>query len=162
MIQLHALSLLQKTVRIRDQFFLYMDPARLILTWEVELGEVGRGFRNGYHSDVISPQVQHLTRRKRNFSVANSLQNFQASLLEKNFELFGPFSALSVQNRPKCGRRYVRPLYLFFGHFWVKRPNDIGVSICSIEKSDGLQTKGNVICIWFIFVSSQWEKSMDE
>ncbi len=26
-IQLHALSLLQKTVQIRDQFFLYMDPA---------------------------------------------------------------------------------------------------------------------------------------
>ncbi len=25
-IQLHALSLLQKTVQIRDQFFLYMDP----------------------------------------------------------------------------------------------------------------------------------------
>ncbi len=25
-IQLHALSLLQKTVHIRDQFFLYMDP----------------------------------------------------------------------------------------------------------------------------------------
>ncbi len=25
-IQLHALSFLQKTVQIRDQFFLYMDP----------------------------------------------------------------------------------------------------------------------------------------
>jgi hypothetical protein len=25
-VQLHALSLLQKTVQIRDQFFLYMDP----------------------------------------------------------------------------------------------------------------------------------------
>ena len=27
-IQLHALSLLQKTVQIRDQFFLYMDPGQ--------------------------------------------------------------------------------------------------------------------------------------
>ncbi len=27
-IQLHALSLLQKTVQIRDEFFLYMDPVQ--------------------------------------------------------------------------------------------------------------------------------------
>ncbi len=29
--QLHALSLLQKTVQIRDQFFLFMDPGRKML-----------------------------------------------------------------------------------------------------------------------------------
>ncbi len=40
-----------------------------------------------------------------------------------NFEKFGPFSALSVQNRPKFGRSFVRPLYFSFGPFWVMRRN---------------------------------------
>jgi hypothetical protein len=31
-IQLHALSLLQKTVQIRDKFFLYMDPELAVLS----------------------------------------------------------------------------------------------------------------------------------
>jgi hypothetical protein len=31
--QLHALSLLQKTVQIRDKFFLYMDPVQCTLQY---------------------------------------------------------------------------------------------------------------------------------
>ncbi len=91
--------------------------ARIILTWEVELGEVGWGFRNGYHSDVISPQVQHLTRRKRNLNVSNSLQNFQASPREKKLwavrPLFRPLSTKSAKMRPQicpAALPFIRPL----------------------------------------------------
>ncbi len=42
---------------------------------------------------------------------------------EQNLNKFGPFPALSKQNRPKFGLSVVRPLYFLFGHFWVMRPN---------------------------------------
>ncbi len=37
---------------------------------------------------------------------------------------FGPYSVLFVQNRPKFGRRIVRPLHFLFGHFWLMWPNN--------------------------------------
>ncbi len=74
-------------------------------------------------------------------SVANSVQNFFRQVQKKNSAVeaksssptnfhflkelkFGPFSALFVHNRPKFGRRFVRPLHILFGPFWLMRPNN--------------------------------------
>ncbi len=40
------------------------------------------------------------------------------------FKSSASFLALSVQYRPKFGRRFVHPLYVLFGHFWVMLPNN--------------------------------------
>ncbi len=37
---------------------------------------------------------------------------------------FGPVSAPFVLNKPKFGRRFVRPLHILFGPFWLIRPNN--------------------------------------
>jgi hypothetical protein len=62
-IQLQALSLLQKTFQIRDQFFLYMDPTerRTETSYPVEYGKESRKTYISYaNKNFIEYQRRHL------------------------------------------------------------------------------------------------------